>query len=96
MLNAYRELKASGLVDAYVADDTDAIRDQYESQGNPYYATARLWDDGILDPVDTRKVIGMGIAAAVSEQALPALLASSAGLLFVVLGATRHKEVAAH
>jgi hypothetical protein len=41
-------------------------------------------------------VIGMGIAAAVSEQALPALLASSAGLVFVVLGATRHKEAAAH
>ena len=41
-------------------------------------------------------VIGMGIAAAVTEQALPALLASSAGLVFVVLGATRHKEAAAH
>ena len=41
-------------------------------------------------------VIGMGIAAAVSEQALPALLASSAGLVFVVLGATRHKEATAH
>jgi len=40
-------------------------------------------------------VIGMGIAAAVSEQALPALLASSAGLVFVVLGATRHKEATA-
>lgn len=40
--------------------------------------------------------IGLGIAAAVSEQTLPALLASSAGLLFVVLGSTRHKEAAAH
>jgi 3-methylcrotonyl-CoA carboxylase beta subunit len=40
------------------------IRDQYESQGNPYYATARLWDDGIIDPVDTRRVLGLALAAA--------------------------------
>ena len=39
------------------------IRDQYETQGNPYYATARLWDDGIIDPADTRRVLGMGLAA---------------------------------
>ncbi len=38
------------------------IREQYESQGNPYYATARLWDDGVIDPVDTRRVLGLGIA----------------------------------
>jgi 3-methylcrotonyl-CoA carboxylase beta subunit len=40
------------------------IRDQYELQGSPYYSTARLWDDGIIDPVDTRRVLGMGLAAA--------------------------------
>ncbi|MGA9346317.1 MAG: carboxyl transferase domain-containing protein [Nocardioidaceae bacterium] len=40
------------------------IRDQYESQGSPYYSTGRLWDDGIIDPVDTRRVLGMGLAAA--------------------------------
>jgi 3-methylcrotonyl-CoA carboxylase beta subunit len=40
------------------------IRDQYESQGSPYYATARLWDDGVIDPADTRRVLGMGLAAA--------------------------------
>jgi 3-methylcrotonyl-CoA carboxylase beta subunit len=40
------------------------IRDQYEHQGNPYYATARLWDDGIIDPVDTRRVLGLALAAA--------------------------------
>jgi 3-methylcrotonyl-CoA carboxylase beta subunit len=40
------------------------IREQYETQGNAYYATARLWDDGIIDPVDTRRVLGMGLAAA--------------------------------
>ncbi|WP_284533083.1 carboxyl transferase domain-containing protein [Nocardioides sp. T2.26MG-1] len=40
------------------------IRDQYETQGSPYYSTARLWDDGIIDPADTRRVLGMGLAAA--------------------------------
>ncbi|HWG21207.1 MAG TPA: carboxyl transferase domain-containing protein [Terracidiphilus sp.] len=40
------------------------IRAQYEEQGNPYYATARLWDDGIVDPLDTRRVLALGLAAA--------------------------------
>jgi 3-methylcrotonyl-CoA carboxylase beta subunit len=39
------------------------IREQYERQGHPYYATARLWDDGIIDPVDTRRVLGLAISA---------------------------------
>nr|MBA2698410.1 methylcrotonoyl-CoA carboxylase [Nocardioidaceae bacterium] len=40
------------------------IRDQYETQGSPYYSTARLWDDGVIDPADTRRVLGIGLAAA--------------------------------
>ncbi len=40
------------------------IRDQYEHQGSPYYSTARLWDDGVIDPLETRRVLGMGLAAA--------------------------------
>jgi 3-methylcrotonyl-CoA carboxylase beta subunit len=40
------------------------IRDQYEAQGHPYYATARLWDDGVIDPVDTRSVLALGLSAA--------------------------------
>src|SRR5690349_10392812 len=40
------------------------IRAQYESQGNPYDATARLWDDGVIDPADTRLVLGLGLSAA--------------------------------
>jgi len=39
------------------------IQEKYEAQGNPYYATARLWDDGIIDPVDTRRVLGLALAA---------------------------------
>ncbi|HVL81074.1 MAG TPA: carboxyl transferase domain-containing protein [Actinomycetota bacterium] len=40
------------------------IRDQYETQGHPLYSTARLWDDGVIDPLDTRTVLGLGISAA--------------------------------
>lgn len=40
------------------------IRDQYEAQGNPYYATARLWDDGVIHPADTRTVLALGLSAA--------------------------------
>ena len=42
----------------------DGIRAQYETQGNPYYATARLWDDGVIDPLDTRRVLALALAAA--------------------------------
>jgi 3-methylcrotonyl-CoA carboxylase beta subunit len=47
------------------------IRMQYEEQGNPYYATARLWDDGILDPQDTRRALALGLAAAQNAPAEP-------------------------
>lgn len=42
------------------------ILERYEAEGNPLYSTARLWDDGIIDPVDTRSVLGLGIAAALN------------------------------
>jgi len=38
--------------------------EKYEAEGNPYYATARLWDDGILDPAETRTVLALGLSAA--------------------------------
>jgi acetyl-CoA carboxylase carboxyltransferase component len=44
--------------------DPDAIRAKYEREGSPYYSTARLWDDGIIDPADTRRVLALGISAA--------------------------------
>ena len=44
----------------------DPIRDTYETQGNPYHATARLWDDGIIDPAATRDVLGLGLSAALN------------------------------
>ena len=39
------------------------LREQYERQGNPYYSTARLWDDGVIDPLDTRRVVGLALGA---------------------------------
>ena len=42
------------------------IRNQYESQGHPYFASARLWDDGIIDPADTRRVLALGLSAALN------------------------------
>jgi 3-methylcrotonyl-CoA carboxylase beta subunit len=47
------------------------IRAQYEHQGNPYYATARLWDDGVIDPADTRLVLGLGLSAAANAPIEP-------------------------
>ncbi len=46
--------------------DPDEIRAKYEREGNPYHSTARLWDDGIIDPLDTRRVLAMGIAASLN------------------------------
>jgi acetyl-CoA carboxylase carboxyltransferase component len=46
--------------------DPDEIRSKYEAEGNPYYSTARLWDDGIIDPLDTRRLLALGIAAALN------------------------------
>ncbi len=42
------------------------IKEQYEVQGHPYYATARLWDDGVIDPADTRRVLALGLSAALN------------------------------
>ncbi|WOR14658.1 carboxyl transferase domain-containing protein [Hyphomonas sp. FCG-A18] len=44
----------------------DPIRDLYEREGGPYYSTARLWDDGIIDPADTRRVLGLALAASLN------------------------------
>ena len=56
------------------AEEEDAfkapIKTQYEVQGHPYYATARLWDDGIIDPADTRRVLALGLSAAMNAPVL--------------------------
>ena len=50
--------------DAAREEFKDRIRQQYETQGSPYYSTARIWDDGVIDPLDTRAVLALGLAAA--------------------------------
>jgi len=61
-------LEAAGK--AWSAEEEEAfkapIREQYETQGSPYYATARLWDDGIIDPADTRRVLGLALSASLN------------------------------
>jgi 3-methylcrotonyl-CoA carboxylase beta subunit len=61
-------IEATGKV--WTAEEEEAfkapIRDQYEAQGHPYYATARLWDDGVLDPAQTRRALGLGLSAALN------------------------------
>ncbi|HSG98029.1 MAG TPA: carboxyl transferase domain-containing protein, partial [Woeseiaceae bacterium] len=49
------------------ADFEDMIRAQYETQGNPYYASGRLWDDGVIDPLDTRAILAHGLSAAMNQ-----------------------------
>jgi acetyl-CoA carboxylase carboxyltransferase component len=46
--------------------DPDEIRAKYEREGSPYYSTARLWDDGIIDPLDTRRVLALGLSASLN------------------------------
>ncbi|MDR2188517.1 MAG: methylcrotonoyl-CoA carboxylase [Azonexus sp.] len=47
------------------------IRERYETQGHPYYATARLWDDGVIDPAQTRRVLGLSLSAALNAPIQP-------------------------
>jgi 3-methylcrotonyl-CoA carboxylase beta subunit len=47
------------------------LRAQYETQGHPYYASARLWDDGIIDPADTRMVLGLSISSSLNAPIEP-------------------------
>ena len=49
----------------------EPIREQYEQQGNPYYATARLWDDGVIDPAQTRRVLALSLAVTRNAPTLP-------------------------
>jgi len=56
--------QAATVLSTVGTSDPDAIRAQYETQGHPYYSTARLWDDGVIDPADTRTVLGLSLSVA--------------------------------
>ena len=58
--------KGKELTKEEVKEITEPIRKKYETEGNPYYSTARIWDDGIIDPADTRLVLGLGISASLN------------------------------
>ena len=58
--------QAATVLSAVGRSDPEEIRAKYEREGNPYYSTARLWDDGVIDPVDTRRVVALGISAALN------------------------------
>jgi 3-methylcrotonyl-CoA carboxylase beta subunit len=71
-------VKAEGLArehEEWTAEQAEAfkapIRARYEQQGHPYYASARLWDDGVIDPAQTRDVLGLGISAALNAPIAP-------------------------
>ncbi len=49
------------------AEFKQPILDRYEEQGHPYYASARLWDDGVIDPAQTRQVLGLAISASLNK-----------------------------
>ena len=53
--------QAASVLSAVSDAEPEAIRGQYEAQGSPYYATSRLWDDGVIDPADTRTVLGLAL-----------------------------------
>ena len=67
VLATIRRDQAEAKGDQWSAEDEEAfkqpLRDQYEHQGHPYYSTARLWDDGVIDPADTRQVLGLALSA---------------------------------
>lgn len=68
VLSQVRRDNIEGKGDSWSKEEEDQFREpiraQYDSQGHPYYATARLWDDGVIDPADTRLVLGLGLSAA--------------------------------
>ncbi|MEQ6290104.1 carboxyl transferase domain-containing protein [Vogesella sp. GCM10023246] len=64
------QVKKEQLGDAFTAEQEEAlkapVREQYEQQGHPYYASARLWDDGVIDPAQTREVLSLALEATLS------------------------------
>jgi 3-methylcrotonyl-CoA carboxylase beta subunit len=58
---------------SWSAEEEDAfkapIRQRYEEEGSPYFSTARLWDDGVIDPAETRRVVALSLAAALNAPA---------------------------
>ena len=58
--------QAATVLSAVGRSDPEEIREKYEREGSPYYSTARLWDDGVIDPADTRHVLALGLSASLN------------------------------
>jgi acetyl-CoA carboxylase carboxyltransferase component len=58
--------QAATVLSAVGRSDPEVIREKYEREGSPYYSTARLWDDGVIDPADTRRVLALGLSASLN------------------------------
>jgi len=75
VLATIRRDAVEGKGGAWSADDEEAfkapIRAQYDREGHPYYASARLWDDGVIDPADTRRVLALAISASLNRPIAP-------------------------
>ena len=59
--------KSKSMTSKEIKNLREPILSKYEKEGNPYYSTARLWDDGIIDPLDTRMVIALGISTSLNQ-----------------------------
>jgi 3-methylcrotonyl-CoA carboxylase beta subunit len=66
-----KERAGETLSEAEEAAIRQPIIDKYEREGHPYYASARLWDDGVIDPADTRRVLGLSLFAALNQPVEP-------------------------
>ena len=58
--------QAASVLSAVGNEDPEEIRAKYERESSPYYSSARLWDDGVIDPRDTRDVLGLSISASLN------------------------------
>jgi 3-methylcrotonyl-CoA carboxylase beta subunit len=65
------ESRGASWSEAEESEFKQPLRDQYETQGHPYYASARLWDDGVIDPIDTRRVLALAISASLNAPIEP-------------------------
>jgi 3-methylcrotonyl-CoA carboxylase beta subunit len=64
-----RQREGEGMTDEEREEFKEPVLEKYEEEGNPYHSTARLWDDGVIDPVDTRMVLGLGLSAVANTPA---------------------------
>ena len=64
-----REREGEEMTDEEREEFMEPVLEKYEEEGNPYHSTARLWDDGVIDPVDTRMVLGLGLSAVANTPA---------------------------